>query len=127
MITGREISLIDLLEVRLALECSAAKMAASRATAEDIMDLERSLEGMAAEVEEGGLGQEPDVAFRMEIANATRNTVHIHIMKNLFALLHCGITKNRQNLHSDPVNLQKVALQHAKILESIRARDPDSA
>jgi GntR family transcriptional repressor for pyruvate dehydrogenase complex len=127
MITDREISLIDLLEVRLALECSAAKMAASRATPEDLVDLERSLEKMAAEAERGALGQEPDVAFHMGIAYASKNTVYIHIMKNLFALLHYGITKNRQNLDSDPANLQRVARQHAEILENIRARDPDSA
>ncbi len=127
MITDREISLIDLLEVRLGLECSAVKMAANRATPEDIIDLERSLEDMEAEGEQGGLGQDPDVAFHMGIAYATKNTVHIHIMKNLFALLHYGITKNRQNLYSDPANLERVTQQHAEILENIRARDPDSA
>jgi len=127
MITDREISLIDLLEVRLGLECNAAKMAASRATDEDIMDLERSLEEMAAEVERGGLGQEPDVAFHMGIAYATKNAVHIHIMKNFFALLFFGITKNRQNLYSDHDNLEKVAQQHARILKGIRAHDTDSA
>ena len=42
MITDREISLIDLLEVRLGLECNAVAMAANRATDEDILDLERS-------------------------------------------------------------------------------------
>ncbi len=127
MITDREISLLDLLEVRLALECSAARMAATRATEEDIIDLERSLEEMSAEAKRGELGQEPDVAFHMGIAYASKNSVYIHIMKNLFALFYFGITKNRQNLASDPDNLGKIAQQHAKILENIRARDPDSA
>ncbi|HYA40460.1 MAG TPA: FadR/GntR family transcriptional regulator [Syntrophobacteraceae bacterium] len=127
MTADREISLIDLLEERLGLECNAAKMAAARATDEDIADLERSLEQAAIEVEHGGLGQQADEVFHMNIAYATKNAVHIHLMKNFFALLFYGINKNRQNPYNDPVNLEKAAEQHARILETIRARDPDSA
>lgn len=127
MITDRELSLIDLLEVRLGLECSAVMMAAKRATDEDILDLERSFEQMVAEVEHGGLGQEADLAFHMNIAYATKNTIHIHLMKNLFSILFYGIRKSRQDLYNDPANLERVAEQHAEIVKCIRARDPDSA
>jgi GntR family transcriptional repressor for pyruvate dehydrogenase complex len=127
MITDREISLIDLLEVRLGLECNAAKMAAGRATDEDIMGLERNLEEMTAKVLQGGLGQEADVDFHMGIAYATKNAVHIHIMKNFYDLLFFGVARSRRNLYSDPANLEKVAEQHARILASIRTHNPDLA
>lgn len=127
MFTNREISLFDLLEVRLWIECNAAMMAANRATDEDIQDLQRTLEQMQAEVESGGLGQESDLAFHMNIAYATKNEVHIHLMKNLFSLMLYGIRKSREELYRDPSNLEKIAEQHSKILECIRARDPDSA
>ena len=42
----QEVSLPDLLEVRLGLECNAVMMAARRATEEDIRDMEKSLREM---------------------------------------------------------------------------------
>lgn len=127
MVNDQEISLIDLLEVRLGLECNAVIMAANRATREDIEELEKSLINMETEIQAGGLGQEADVAFHMCIAYATKNTAHIHIMKNFYALLFYGITKNLQHLYDDPENLRKVTEQHERVLGCIRAHDPDAA
>ncbi|MCE5243117.1 MAG: FadR family transcriptional regulator [Desulfobacteraceae bacterium] len=127
IVKDQEVSLIDLLEVRLGLECNAVMMAANRATDEDILDLERSIEEITAEIERGGLGQEPDVAFHMGIAYATKNPAHIRIMKNFYELLFFGISTNLQHLYSEPANLKKVTEQHRKILDCIRTHDPQAA
>lgn len=127
IIKDQEVSLVDLLEVRLGLECNAVMMAANRATEDDIKDLERSLEEIAADIDRGGLGQEPDVAFHMGIAYATKNTAHIHIMKNFYELLFFGISTNLQLLFCEPANLEKVIQQHTRILQCIRVHNSDCA
>jgi len=127
IVDGEDISLVDLLEVRLGLECNSAMMAARRATEQDLLDLEKSFEEMEAEIREGGLGTSADVTFHMVIAYATKNIVQIHIMKNLYDLLFHGIKENLHHLYTDTSNLVKVVEQHKAVARAIRERDPDQA
>ncbi|MFZ2447853.1 MAG: FadR/GntR family transcriptional regulator [Syntrophobacteraceae bacterium] len=127
IVDGHDIGLVDLLEVRLGLECNAVMMAARRATEEDIQDLEKSLKDMIAEIREGGLGSGGDVTFHMTIAYATKNIVQIHIMKTMYDLLFFGIKENLQHLYTDAENIAKVIEQHQNIVKGIRDRDPDAA
>ncbi|MGC8493403.1 MAG: FadR/GntR family transcriptional regulator [Syntrophobacteraceae bacterium] len=121
------ISLEDLLEVRLGLECNAVMMAARRATDEDLRDMERCLREMTARIEAGELGSDADVAFHMAIAYATKNMVQIHIMKNFYDLLFYGIKSNLQYLYAEPATLEIIIRQHNDILKAICERDPDRA
>ena len=68
VVDGQDITLMDLLEVRLGLECNAATMAAQRATDEDIQDLEKTLVEMIEDIKKGGLGTHCDVSFHMAIS-----------------------------------------------------------
>ena len=123
----QEVSLADLLDVRLGLECNAVMMAARRATEEDICDMEKSLLEMKAQIETGGLGSGADVTFHMAIAYATKNMVQIHIMKSFYDLLFYGIKSNLQYLYSEPATLEIINRQHNNILKAIRDRDPDAS
>jgi GntR family transcriptional repressor for pyruvate dehydrogenase complex len=123
----QEVSLPDLLEVRLGLECNAVMMAARRATEEDIRDMERSLREMESQIEAGGLGSDSDVTFHMTIAYATKNMVQIHIMKSFYDLLFYGIKSNLQYLYTEPATLEIITRQHNNILKAVRDRDPDAA
>jgi GntR family transcriptional repressor for pyruvate dehydrogenase complex len=122
-----KLSLADLLEVRLGLECNAVTMAARRATEEDIRDMEKCLREMSARIEAGELGSSADVAFHMAIAYATKNMAQIHIMKNFYDLLFYGIKSNLQYLYAQPATLEVITLQHQNILQAIRQRDCDLA
>jgi GntR family transcriptional regulator, transcriptional repressor for pyruvate dehydrogenase complex len=122
-----DVSLRELLEVRLWLECNAAALAARRATEEDIVALEKSLHEMISEIDKGGLGHHADVSFHMAISYASKNTVQVHIMKNLYDLIFYGIKENLQRLYSEPGNLPKIAKQHTEIFESIRGHEPETA
>jgi GntR family transcriptional repressor for pyruvate dehydrogenase complex len=124
---GQEISLVDLLEVRLGLECNAVMMAANRATEEDIRDMEKSVRDMEAEVEAGDLGSSADVTFHMTIAYATKNIVQIHVMKGFYDLLFYGIKENLHHLYTDPQNIAKVLEQHRAVVAAISDRNPDAA
>ena len=115
----QDVSLADLLEVRLGLECNAVMMAARRATEEDIRDMEKSLRDMESEIEAGGLGSDADVTFHMAIAYATKNMVHIHIMKSFYDLLFYGIKSSLQYLYTEPVTLEIIIRHHNDILNAV--------
>jgi GntR family transcriptional repressor for pyruvate dehydrogenase complex len=127
VINGQDASLMDLLEVRLGLECNAVALAARRATEEDVRQIEKSVQEMAVAVGEGNLGSDADITFHMAIAYATKNIVQIHIMKSLYDLIFYGIQENLQHLYSEPINLDKILQQHTDILNAIRQRDADEA
>jgi GntR family transcriptional regulator, transcriptional repressor for pyruvate dehydrogenase complex len=127
VLNGHEAGLMDLLEVRLGLECNAVALAARRATEGDIHEIEKSVEEMAVAVREKSPGSDADITFHMAIAYATKNIVQIHIMKSLYDLLYYGIQENLQYLYTEPINLDKVLQQHTDILNAIRQRDPDEA
>jgi len=127
VLNGQDASLMDLLEVRLGLECNAVALAARRATEDDIREIEKNVEDMAAAIKEGNLGSDADISFHMAIAYATKNVVQIHIMKSLYDLLFYGIQENLQHLYTEPINLDKVLQQHTDILNAIRQHDPDEA
>lgn len=127
VINGYDVSLMDLLEVRLGLECNAVSLAALRATEEDVREIERSVQDMAKAFEAGNLGSDADITFHMAIAYATKNTVQIHIMKSLYDLLFYGIKENLQHLYKESMNTGKILQQHGDILNAIRQRDPDEA
>lgn len=127
VINGQDASLMNLLEVRLGLECNAVALAAQRATEEDVRELEKSLQEMAVAISEGNLGSDADITFHMAIAYATKNIVQIHIMKSLYDLLFHGIQENLQHLYTEPMNPKEILRQHTDILDAIRQRDPDAA
>jgi GntR family transcriptional repressor for pyruvate dehydrogenase complex len=114
----------DLLEVRMGLECNAAALAAHRAVKEDLAFMEASLEEMRAEVASGRLGTEADAAFHMSMAYATKNPVHVYLMKNFYDFLFVGIKKNLSHLYEDPRNIDEILTQHSAIIEAIKKRDP---
>jgi GntR family transcriptional regulator, transcriptional repressor for pyruvate dehydrogenase complex len=124
---GQDVSLTDLLEVRLGLECNSAMMAARRATEEDIHDMEQFLQTMITDIQGGGLGSTADLSFHMAIAYSTKNIVQIHVMKSFYDFLQYGIKENLQQLYEEPANLQKVTEQHKNVFQAIRERDPDAA
>lgn len=119
-------TLADLIEVRLGLECNAAKMAARRATEDDIMDMEKNLRSMESVAGDRESRNNAEMGFHMALAYATRNLAHIHIIKNLYDLIFFG-TGGLQGLDSGPVNLATAIRQHNSILKAVRERDEEAA
>ncbi|MCP4692622.1 MAG: FadR family transcriptional regulator, partial [Desulfobacterales bacterium] len=117
-------TLLDLLEVRMGLECNSAGLAARRAEDKDIDFLEKSIEEMKAEVASGRLGTEADVSFHMSVAYAAKNPLQIQIMKTFYDVLFVGIKENLAHLYENPANIQEILVQHTEILRAIRAHDP---
>jgi len=124
---AQEASLVDLLEMRMGIECNSAAMAARRATAQDLAAMEAALAEMAADITGGGLGTGGDLAFHMAIAVATQNPMQIYIMKNVIDYLHMGISENLFHLYEDPQNISTILKQHQAIYEAIRSGNADDA
>jgi GntR family transcriptional repressor for pyruvate dehydrogenase complex len=123
----QDATLIDLLEVRMGLECYAASVAAQRADEKDIRFLRRSLENMRKEVENGQLGNEADVSFHMAITYATKNPLQVYIMKYFFDYLFIGIKENLRYLYEKPGNIESILTQHARIFNAINTKNSPEA
>lgn len=123
----QDASIDDLLEVRMGLECNAAALAAVRAVKEDLLFMDASLEEMRAEVGSGRLGTEADTAFHMAMAYATKNPVHVYLMKNFYDFLFVGIKKNLIHLYENPHNIEEILFQHGALIAAIKKRDPIAA
>jgi GntR family transcriptional repressor for pyruvate dehydrogenase complex len=121
--TGQNIRLEDLLEVRLGLECNAAALAASRAVDEDIRFMEKSIEEMGIEIREGRTGAEADVSFHMAIAYAAKNPVQVYLMRSFYDLLFYGIKESLYYLYQDPERIASIQKQHSEIFHAIRGHD----
>lgn len=127
MIEGQAVSLTQLMEVRLGLECNSAVLAARRADEEDIALLERSLAQMSDQIHKGGLGSSEDVYFHMRIAYATKNPLQVQLMKHFYDYMAMGIRENLQILYQDLVNVDLVHLQHERVLKAIKEHDTHAA
>lgn len=126
-IEAQDVSLNDLLEVRIGLECNAASLAALRADESDIAAMTQSMGEMQDFVKSGRLGTQADTAFHMAIAYAAKNPLHILIMRNFYDYLFHNIRENLQSLYEIPENREIIKQQHSDILDTIKSRNPQKA
>ena len=123
----QDASLIDLMEMRLGIECNAASLAARRANPADLEAIEKAIGEMDADTRSGGLGTEGDLSFHMAIAMATKNPLQVYIMKNVSEFLHVGIRENLLHLYQNPDNIVEILRQHQAIYQAIRSGDTEAA
>ncbi len=124
---SQDASLVDLLEVRMGLECNTAALAARRATEQDLQFMREHISEMDTAVKAGRLGSQADVAFHMSITYSSKNPVQVFVMKRFYDFLFLGIKENLQRLYEDPKNIESIISQHNQIFEAIKSRDPQSA
>jgi GntR family transcriptional repressor for pyruvate dehydrogenase complex len=124
---SQDASLIDLMEMRMGIECTAASLAARRANASDLKAIEKAIEEMDADTRTGGLGTEGDLAFHMAIASATKNPMQVYIIKNVSDFLHMGIRENLLHLYEVPGNIVEILQQHKAIFKAICSSDAEAA
>ena len=126
-ISSQEISLDKVLEIRLPLECNAAALAAKRADEADIIAIQHSFEEMVFENSQGRLGNEADSSFHMAIAYASKNPLHIMIIRNFYDYIFHGIKETLEALYTEPANIRKIMDQHEQIVTAIKQRSPQKA
>ena len=113
----------ELFEARRLLEPAIAALAARRATAEELAEMERILEDQAKEVAQGRTGLGQDAAFHAALANSTHNRAITRIVSALVDLL----TQSREEALHTPGRPTRSHRDHARILEAIRRGDEPAA
>lgn len=118
-------SLRDHFELRAVLETEAARLAATRATAEDLARLQQALDERNATSKDSDLDEfvARDIAFHVAVARAGHNTA----LEELYRYFSTAVLLNvRSSLieHNLP---EPGANDHAAIVAAIAARDPERA
>lgn len=114
----------DLVEARIFLELKGVKMAAMRRTTEDLIHLENALAEYSDKVIRGEHAIEEDLIFHLAIAKASGNpTLNTFMLK-----ITPEIIANFEQHHvCDKDTAFKGIQEHKKILDAIRAQNPDEA
>lgn len=113
----------DLQELRRIVEPAAVRLAAERATAGDIVEIEAAVAGMRRAVEEGGDYVSHDLQFHQGLLKACRNRMLVQMSKALGALLRTSfeISTTRKDGPRDSLPL------HRAVLDAVIAHQPDQA
>ena len=113
----------DLQDLRRVVEPAAMRLAAERATPEDIAVLEVAFAGMKRAVEEGGDYVTHDLRFHQGLLRASRNRMLVQMSKALAALLRTSFEISMR--HQDgPMNSLPL---HREVLDAVIAHNPDRA
>lgn len=114
--------LLELNELRRAIEVEAAGLAAVRATESDLKEMRSLLEQIQQRLEQGENAVQPDLSLHLAIAKATKNQLIVRVMKSLTSLMHRSFQQTQRV--EDP----KYILEgHREIFAQIEAKDPDGA
>jgi DNA-binding FadR family transcriptional regulator len=113
----------DLQDLRRVVEPAAVRMAAERATAKDIAEIEAAFEGMRKAIEEGGDYVKYDLRFHQALLRACGNRMIIQMSQALSALLRTSfeISTSRKDGPRSSLPL------HRAVLDAVIAHNPVKA
>ena len=113
----------DLQDLRRVVEPAAMRLAAERASAQDIAEVEAAYAGMKRAVEEGGDYVTHDLRFHQGLLHASRNRMLVQMSKVLGALLRTSfeISTRRKDGPAQSLPL------HRAVLDAVIAHQPDQA
>jgi DNA-binding FadR family transcriptional regulator len=113
----------DLQELRRVIEPAAVRLAAERATAQDIADIEIAYAGMKQAVEQGGDYVTYDLRFHQGLLRACHNRMVVQMSKALGALLRTSFEIST----SRPEGPRNSLPLHRAVLDAVIARAPQKA
>ena len=113
----------DLQDLRRVVEPAAVRLAASRATAQDIADMEEAYAGMKRAIDFGGDYITPDLRFHQGLIRSSHNRMLVQMSRALGALLRTSfeISTTRKDGPSSSLPL------HRAVLDAVIAREPARA
>ena len=120
---GAPSGLEDLLEVRLIVEPAGARMAATRATTEEVAEIERACFEMEATTGHLEASIEPDLRFHLAVLAASHNV----FMKPFGALIQAALRSSFRLTSVDDAAYRRSVRQHHRVSEAVRARDAENA
>ncbi len=120
---GFAVGIPDLLELRLIIEPAGARLAAERATAENLQEIDLALQAMEASVEDSASSVEADLNFHLAILEATHNT----FMRPFGALIQEALRASFKLTNRDRAAFEKSLRRHRDVFDAIRDRNPNAA
>lgn len=116
---------VKLLEVRQALEPSAAALATERITVEELKELDSNLLAMQKSGREGNtdLAVKTDIEFHDLLSQATRNSFLVELCDSI----NYALIESRYAYFQDQERILTSWRQHSQIVEAIRKGDPEAA
>src|SRR5699024_1683238 len=109
----------ELIEARLTIEAQIAVIAAQKATDEDIETLENIMKQLNNSLDDNQKFQQWDLAFHKTLAEMSRNSFLIQVMKILQDITSLWISKT-----ITMENIKEIAIrQHGSILSALKAND----
>jgi GntR family transcriptional regulator, transcriptional repressor for pyruvate dehydrogenase complex len=120
-------AVIQVREVRRALEGEIAALAAERATRRHVTVLRATLREIDRAVAVGGDGVAEDLAFHRAMAEATGNPQFTRLLEFLQQYLHDAMRVTRGNEARRADFMEAVRKEHRAILDAIAAGDPKAA
>jgi GntR family transcriptional repressor for pyruvate dehydrogenase complex len=120
-------ALLDLLEVRRALEVHIAVLAARRATKGNIADMKMSIAAMRAAEDESEAFHAADVRFHENLAAASGNHLFVFLIEAFAQPLRASRLRSFAGHRARGGGIDDVVQQHQTILDAITARNPKAA
>ncbi|HSO44894.1 MAG TPA: FadR/GntR family transcriptional regulator [Rhodoferax sp.] len=120
-------AVIQMVEVRRALEAEVAALAAQRRTKTDVKHIHQSIADLDKAVAAGGDGVLEDVQYHMAIAEAARNPFLMGTLQYLGQFLQGATRVTRANEARRDDFARQVRDEHAVIYQAIEAGDADAA
>ncbi|MES2533973.1 MAG: FadR/GntR family transcriptional regulator [Pseudomonadota bacterium] len=124
---GSQSAVVQMVEVRRALEAEVAALAAERRDAYDMRRIRQAIAALAAAVATGGDGVAEDLAFHRSIADAARNPFLLDTLQYLSQYLTGATRVTRANEARRIDFAAEVADEHNDIVDAIEAGDPVQA
>jgi GntR family transcriptional repressor for pyruvate dehydrogenase complex len=125
--TASQEAVVQMVEVRRALEAEVAALAAQRRTTRDIRAIQKAVKALDAAVKAGGNGVAEDVKFHRAIADATCNPFLIQTLEYLGQFLHGATQVTRANEARRIDFAAEVQTEHQAILRAVEAGDAEAA
>ena len=113
----------DLQDLRRVVEPAAVKLAATRASAQDILEIEAAYAGMKRAVEHGGDYITYDLRFHQGLLRASRNRMLVQMSKVLNALLRTSFEISTRKIDGPAQSLS----MHRAVLDAVIDRAPERA
>lgn len=120
-------AVIQMVEVRRALEAEVAALAAQRRSPQDVKNIQRAALALDGAVKAGGDGVDEDVALHRAIADAAQNQFLISTLDYLRQFLRGATRVTRANEARRADFAQQVQLEHQAIIEAIAQGDAAKA
>lgn len=120
-------SVLQVVELRQALEGEIAAFAAKRRTAEHMESIRQALKRIEIDELSGKDGVDADIAFHRCIAEATGNPHFLALIEFLFNFLRNATLFTRSYEATRATLSRQVKEEHAAIVDAIAQRDPEAA